>query len=553
MYKSIKKIEGSQFDNNTLKQIEVIYKQLISNRLMNEKGKTTDTLKLLATDNTFQPTSSLYFFDVDGQLPPTNSKYFIKISEVLRDKEILFDFFDILVIQRDDLQLDVTDKIQDVELISSLQKRAKYFATLFANIKAEDSMATLDGIINKITKAKFYKVQSLSISFTNKSGRRIYNQSVDSWYDADANSMYYAGQFDNPLTLYNLSSSLSSLFEIEGKDREIALILQLSTTDIERWLNSKGYDVIEYESNLIEDFTHDDIATDQHYSADTESLIEEDSHFESSIVVDENDEDFEDDSISSEYQNQNKLNYYSREKSSEVYNTNTSYNEIQPNDKVSTSSVTLPEDFRFSSQKKRLISYVSNDSRMGGTQRIDNAGKLQCQLSTKRIAFDYEDKAGRRPIQPSGVDETYDIISHSDETEEINRYIKIYGFMGEWNNYDVILSKSQMKVAKDLGEKFWIYVIEFVDDEQCVRINRIQNPYDKITDYVLDYGWRAIAEKNNLLDKFIAGAKINHFTHGLGVIKGEINKGKLKLLIVDFASGEKRIPINITKMNIMEE
>lgn len=137
------------------------------------------------------------------------------------------------------------------------------------------------------------------------------------------------------------------------------------------------------------------------------------------------------------------------------------------------------------------------------------------------------------------MDETYDIISHSDETEEINRYIKIYGFMGEWNNYDVILSKSQMKVAKDLGEKFWIYVIEFVDDEQCVRINRIQNPYDKITDYVLDYGWRAIAEKNNLLDKFIAGAKINHFTHGLGVIKGEINKGKLKLLIVDFASGEK--------------
>ncbi|MNV60676.1 hypothetical protein D3C71_1531490 [compost metagenome] len=110
-----------------------------------------------------------------------------------------------------------------------------------------------------------------------------------------------------------------------------------------------------------------------------------------------------------------------------------------------------------------------------------------------------------------------------------------------------------MKKAKVLADRYWLYIVEFVGDEQHVRINRIQDPYNKITNYVLDYGWRAIAEANNPIDKLILGTKINHHTHGLGVIKGEVIKGKLKLLIVDFESGEKKIPINVTQIDILED
>src|SRR5690606_35650815 len=92
--------------------------------------------------------------------------------------------------------------------------------------------------------ANFIRAESLSLLLINKSGIEIYNQTIDSWYHADSNSVYYAGSLSNPLTLYNLSNSLSSLFEMRGNDREIHLILQLTDIDIEKWFTSIGYSVI---------------------------------------------------------------------------------------------------------------------------------------------------------------------------------------------------------------------------------------------------------------------------------------------------------------------
>ncbi|MFH5181605.1 sacsin N-terminal ATP-binding-like domain-containing protein [Paenibacillus sp. TAB 01] len=554
----LKKIEDSQVDRNTLKQIEAIYKQLISNKPVYDTEHNINDMKLLATDDTFHYTSLLYFFDVEGQLPPTNSKYFIKVSDSLKDKDILLNFFDIQIIRNDDLQLNVTDKCHDFELISELHKKAKYFATLLSNVKAEDPMETLIRFKEKLTKVSFYKARSLSLSFANKTGIEIYNQNVDSWYDTDSNSLYYVGQYNNPLTLYNLSSSLSSLFEMEGKDREVGLIIQLSSTEIESWLNSKGYVVIQYEPSKIEEFKYDDIVIeDLDYFADIDPQLEEDSDFETSIEVVEDDEYFIENTSSGNNHKPNKLDHYIREKNSGIYSTSNIEEddrlEEQHNYEHSTSSVTFTDNFNLSSQKKRLISFVSSNPIESSLLGVEYERKLQYQLLARKIVFEYEEKAGRRAIQPFEMEEAYDVISFSGEAEEISRYIKVFGFIGEWNNYEVVLSHSQMKKAKDLVDKFWLYVVEFVADEQHVRINRIQDPYNKITNYVLDYGWRAIAEINNPLDKLIVGTKINHFVHGLGVIKGEINRGKLKLLIVEFESGEKRIPINITQMDILED
>ncbi|MNW33039.1 hypothetical protein D3C74_99940 [compost metagenome] len=543
----LKKIEDCTVDKNTFKQIEAIYKQIISNKPASERNGVT--IKLLATDDSFQSNSSLYFFNVLGYLPPANSKYFLKISDSLKDKEILFDYFDIKIIHNDNLKLNVIDAEHDTELLNALQKKANYFATLLSNIKAEHPSDTFSRFIKKLNEVSFYKADSLSLSFADDYGTIIYNQNVDSYYEVSTNSLYYVGHFKNPLTLYNLSSSLSSLFEMEGKDREIGLLIQLSSADIESWLYSKGYTVIQYES--YEDFMDDENISEEYFYEDWPQLDEE-------SILEIQVEDGEGSAIVHALNRQNGTISFNSTKGS--YEGDSNSNKVNFDDldesynyEPSNGSQTKVDNLIPNNQKKRLISYVSSDLSEPSLPMDEREEEIQLRLLSRRLTLNYEKKTGRNPTLSSEMEEDYDVISCSGDTEEINRYIKVFGFSGEWNNYGVLLSSSQMKKAKVLADRYWLYIVEFVGDEQHVRINRIQDPYNKITNYVLDYGWRAIAEANNPIDKLILGAKINHHTHGLGVIKGEVIKGKLKLLIVDFESGEKKIPISVTQIDILED
>ncbi|MNK91580.1 hypothetical protein D3C87_1116850 [compost metagenome] len=336
---------------------------------------------------------------------------------------------------------------------------------------------------------------------------------------------------------------------MEGKDREIGLLIQLSSADIESWLYSKGYTVIQYES--YEDFMDDENISEEYFYEDWPQLDEE-SNLEIQV------EDGEGSAIVHALNRQNGTISFNSTKGS--YKGDSNSNKVNFDDfdesynyEPSNGSQTKVENLIPNNQKKRLISYVSSDLIEPSLQMDEREEEIQLRLLSRRLTLNYEKKTGRNPTLSSEMEEDYDVISCSGDTEEINRYIKVFGFSGEWNNYGVLLSSSQMKKAKVLADRYWLYIVEFVGDEQHVRINRIQDPYNKITNYVLDYGWRAIAETNNPIDKLILGTKINHHTHGLGVIKGEVIKGKLKLLIVDFESGEKKIPINVTQIDILED
>jgi hypothetical protein len=549
----LKNLEGSQVDSFTLKKVDSIYKQIINNKPVIDKKLKFDSLKLLATDDSFQFVSSLYFFDVKGLMPPSNSKYFIKVSGSRNENEILFAYFDIPIIKNEALQLSATGAESNEKLRGKLIRKSKYLARLIASIRAEDPKEILYKLNKKIMSANFLKAESLSLLLVNRVGIEIYKQNIDSWYQADTDSVYFAGSLDSPLTLYNLSNSLSSLLEMKENDREIALILQLTDTDTEKWFKSIGYAVVDIEPDKCVMFNDEEDVNSTNYD-DKYYEIEED-NFSEPMTEPGDDHNYPSTEFN-DTQNMRGLNFYNGEKDAGLPNTSkkedTEHGKIRHNSELSTSSLGFSDNFSLSSRKKRLISYVSSEASDGPIKRNKNEGQLKCQLLARNIVVDYEEKSGRRSIEPPETEEAYDFIVYN-TIEEINRYIKIYGFFGEWNNYEVLLSTSQMKMAKEMADQFWLYIVEFVEDEQHARINRIQNPYNKITNYVLDYGWRAIAEKDNIIDKFVVGVKINHYIHGRGVIKGEMNKGKLKLLIVNFESGEKRIAINITQMIILED
>lgn len=551
----LEKLEGSPVNSFTLKTVDAIYKQIINNKPVNNNKLKFNSLKLLATDDSFQFVSELHFFDVKGLMPPSNSKFFIKISGTRKDNEILFNYFDIPVIRDEDLRLNATGTESDEKLKKKLLQKSKYLAMLIANINAEDPVEILYKLTRTIIDANFIRAESLSLLLINKSGIEIYNQTIDSWYHADSNSVYYAGSLSNPLTLYNLSNSLSSLFEMRGNDREIHLILQLTDIDIEKWFTSIGYSVININPVELEFSIDQENSEFAGYDNYEDPEVGEDSFLE---YINQSDVDDNLPSTLKNIQNSRKQNFYygnnhdDDELHSDSGKGNNEFREIVSNYNSSKSTLAV-DNFGPGNIKKRLISYVSSEANEISSQINMDERRSQYQTAAINAAINYETTEGRRPIRPSEIGKCYDVISYSGEMEGDNRYIIVFGFIGEWNNYGVLLSNEQMKFAKENGDQLWLYVVEFVEDKQYIRINRIQNPYSKITSYIFDYGWRAIAEKNNLLDKFVAGVRINHHVFGLGLIKEEINKGKIKFLLVEFENGEKRIPINMTQIDILED
>src|SRR5690606_33144491 len=130
----LEKLEGSPVNSFKLKTVDAIYKQIINNKLVNNNKLKFNSLKLLATDDSFQFVSELHFFDVKGLMPPSNSKFFIKISGTRKENEILFDYFDIPVIRDEDLRLNATGTESDEKLKKKLLQKSKYLAMLIANI-----------------------------------------------------------------------------------------------------------------------------------------------------------------------------------------------------------------------------------------------------------------------------------------------------------------------------------------------------------------------------------------------------------------------------------
>ena len=86
----------------------------------------------------------------------------------------------------------------------------------------------------------------------------------------------------------------------------------------------------------------------------------------------------------------------------------------------------------------------------------------------------------------------YDIDSR-DANGNVVRYIEVKSFSGRWNNTYAVLSRPQFNKANELGNVFWLYVVERAESEDF-QIHRIQNPPLNANYFMFDSGWRTLAE-----------------------------------------------------------
>ena len=119
------------------------------------------------------------------------------------------------------------------------------------------------------------------------------------------------------------------------------------------------------------------------------------------------------------------------------------------------------------------------------------------EIERKGVAFvmAYEREHGRIPKDRNNDKQNfpgYDI--ESADFRGWKRYIEVKSTENELGERGVSLSDVQFDKAKELGEKFWLYIVENALNEKK-KLYRIQDPANKVTDFVFDKGWKNVAEE----------------------------------------------------------
>ena len=114
------------------------------------------------------------------------------------------------------------------------------------------------------------------------------------------------------------------------------------------------------------------------------------------------------------------------------------------------------------------------------------------QAGVNRV-MQYEGEQGRQPREMPPQHPGYDIESH-DLTGQIERYIEVKSLSGDWSG--AALSDTQFDKAEELGERYWLYVVERAEQDDYT-IFRIQDPARKVTQFIYDAGWQEVAEHDD--------------------------------------------------------
>lgn len=207
---------------------------------------------------------------------------------------------------------------------------------------------------------------------------------------------------------------------------------------------------------------------------------------------------------------------------------------------------------------RRLLSYVrkkQEESADADEQENSSEHNLAVEVVARATVCAYEKTRGRVAEQMAQTHPGYDIISRNPLTGE-DRFIEVKGVNGEWNQTGVGLSRLQFSNAQDYGDRYWLYVVEFVSDPEHIRVHPIRSPATQVTSFMFDGNWRdAVAdERADPALAFIAGARVKHQHFGFGRIESMEMRGSTRVMSIEFVnSGRRTVTLNLQTMNVVEE
>ncbi|MDQ6531921.1 sacsin N-terminal ATP-binding-like domain-containing protein [Flavobacterium sp. LHD-85] len=247
-------VSALPLESDTNRQLFSIYDQLISipsqkvQSLRPEITQWKDTGHLLTIDNTFMPAGQLYIYAVQNMQAPMGTDRFLKTSGKHSRDEInaLAEFFSIPIITRDMLEFVPIGASQDESLRQALLKRAAFIALIYSKKSTEKYLKILASCVAVFEKTAFINAETISLVYKDSSGV-VVDSKIDCWA-GQPGEFYFTGKWNSPLTIYSLSSSLSSLLKFENMEREFGLLMQLKPEDTFIWLKAQGYAVEEIDT-----------------------------------------------------------------------------------------------------------------------------------------------------------------------------------------------------------------------------------------------------------------------------------------------------------------
>jgi uncharacterized protein DUF3883 len=148
-----------------------------------------------------------------------------------------------------------------------------------------------------------------------------------------------------------------------------------------------------------------------------------------------------------------------------------------------------------SRKQSRRITYVTHNGSKEWDKPDEDASDKRSAIEEAGITrvVESERLEGRSPSIMPPRHPGYDIES-KDPDGSIARFIEVKASSGVWGDRGVEVHRKQFDVARTKGEKYWLYVVEQADTDDY-HIYAIQNPEDKVDDFIFDYGWRDVAEE----------------------------------------------------------
>jgi hypothetical protein len=151
---------------------------------------------------------------------------------------------------------------------------------------------------------------------------------------------------------------------------------------------------------------------------------------------------------------------------------------------------------RFRKKPGRLLSYVIGPNEADKTSSADAEAKAAAREATGREAVRYfmTTLAGRwkslteMPHNNPGFDVL--ALTHDDEQE----YIEVKGQSGAWTEEGVALTPTELLTAQAKGDRYWLCVVEFVQDDQRRRLHLLRDPFGLTQQFRFDVGWKSAAE-----------------------------------------------------------
>ncbi len=140
-------------------------------------------------------------------------------------------------------------------------------------------------------------------------------------------------------------------------------------------------------------------------------------------------------------------------------------------------------------QGSRLRSYVFPTDNDKETDHDAQQKRSSVGRKGEERVFADEVANGRSARRMAHLNPGFDIQS-ADTRGEIERYIEVKSLSGYWGETGVGLTNTQFKLAQELGDRYWLYVVECAEDDKDYNIIRIQNPAQRVNQFLFDDGWR---------------------------------------------------------------